>query len=235
MKPVNEKPILFSGPMVRAILDGRKTQTRRIVSPQFSTLWGQGCPNQHGFSVMQPAQAKNWRDAYAVHTDIEDSTGAWTWLFCPFGKKGDRLWVRETYTPDPPQDGTWDFYSYTDGVLYNLEAIPERFRNPANVIYRASWDNPETMLWRPSIFMPRWASRIALEITGIRVERLQQITEESAKAEGCTQDADFSREYPYSYVDQFHRLWNEINGKRADWDSNPWVWVVEFKRCEVPL
>ncbi len=227
MKPVNEKPILFSGPMVEAILEGRKTQTRRLGK-------NQGDYPELGVDYIE--HATKGTGAQATYRAFPGQGSARQAIEeCPYGVTGDHLWVREAYTPDPPQDGTWDFYSYTDGVLYNLKAIPKRFRNPANVIYRASWDNPEAMLWRPSIFMPRWASRITLEITGIRVERLQQITEEDAKAEGCTQDADFSREYPYSYVDQFHRLWNDINGKRADWDSNPWVWVVEFKRREVPL
>lgn len=202
---MNEKPILFNGQMVRAILDGRKTTTRRIVKPQFSMLWGQGCPNEKTFALMTGNQA--WKDAYACNVDRETPSGHWEWLFCPYGKVGDRLWVRETWADISPAEtrGRRCAYKATD-----LDIVTK---------------------WKPSIFLPRYASRITLEITGVRVERLQDISEEDAKAEGCTQDADFSRDYPYSYRDQFQRLWNQINGKDS-WDANPFVWVVSFKRVE---
>lgn len=130
---------------------------------------------------------------------------------CPYGTPGDRLWVRETWFCDNPATAQ-DALSRMEGVYFKAtEASPHLFK------------------WRPSIFMPRWASRITLEIAGVRVERLQEITEEDARAEGV--DA-----HPPSAIDDriyrrpFEVLWDSINGKIYPWASNPWVWVIEFKR-----
>ena len=168
---MTERPILFNGPMVRAILDGRKTMTRRIVKA-------------------------GTRD---------------DWNACPYGVIGDRLWVRET----------WRCFG---GREYEYQ------QHQPSIIYRAD-DGPTHNEggWRPSIFMPRWASRITLEITGVRVERLQDISEADAEAEGCTGDHRADRDS--DAAQEFRSLWNQINGKRASWDSNPWVWVVEFRRA----
>lgn len=170
---MNERPIIFSGPMVRAILDGRKTQTRRVVK-----LNASGRAQRKG---------RNWHLA-----DPECV------LACPYGVPGDRLWVRETW-----QDGNGGIYYATDGNT----AAP----------------------WKPSIYMPRWASRITLEVVSVRVERLNEIGEEDAIAEG-SQCAGV----PASLTNRgaFAKLWDSINAKTHPWASNPWVWVVEFKRLE---
>lgn len=219
-----ERPILFSAPMVRAILDGQKTVTRRAVKVQ---------PRSRGdigsYGLGQP---------FIRHPDPTKRN-----LECPYGRPGDRLWVRETFALLGNEDGCC--IDWQDNLIKGDE------RNAAR-IYRAScpagdyglsqipakadW-KPDTEAmeydgaWRPSIHMPRWASRILLEITGVRVERLQDITEEQAKAEGvlsCERDIDENGN-GYSPLELFGGLWTMINGMES-WHANPWVWVVEFKR-----
>jgi hypothetical protein len=189
---VREKPILFSGPMVKAILEGRKTQTRRVIKPQ---------PDY--FEVM--GQPISW-DKGALNP--------------PYGKIGDRLWVRETFANLP-----------------YLHPLPHH-----KISYRA--DGEIQMFgsekWKPSIFMPRWASRITLEVTGVRVERLQDISEEDAIAEGAPVE-DFYGEWlvpdpmPQKPSQWYRDLWDKINAKKCPWSSNPWVWVISFKRLEPVL
>lgn len=191
---MRERPILFSAPMVRAILEGRKTQTRRVVKPQPAGAWA--APGRRA---------------------------------CPYGQAGDRLWVRETW-------GTHDqgFDTAEESTV---------------VVYRADVDRPEPKRWRPSIHMPRVASRITLEVTGVRVERLHQLSEADALAEGIHRidiGSGYEPRYsaaPRSWADAvegdpdvqltasaaFRELWESINGLRS-WLANPWVWVVEFKR-----
>lgn len=183
-----ERPILMSAPMVRAILAGTKTQTRRVVKATRGLI--DGC-----------------QDASTVH--------AWV-PRCPYGEPGDRLWVREAFMHEPAD------YCWEASV-----SIPCR---PATTVYRA--DYPESMPgegWKPSIHMPYALSRITLEITGVRVERLQDISEADALAEGCigklAEDAPALDDARAEY----RELWERINGP-GSWDANPWVWVVEFKR-----
>lgn len=207
---MKERPILFSAPMVRAILDGRKTQTRRVVKPQPPS----------GFPFPQDATTGGVTACWWTDRNIDADDLSW-WpgydhqeaMKCPFGSPGDLLWVRETWALNPDE-------------------------NPldAGAIYRATdpgWDDSESGLrWKPSIHMPRWASRITLEITSVRVERLNEITEEDAKAEGIPHD---KWSFPQSTTPMrtgFQVLWESINGP-GSWDANPWVWVVEFKRLEV--
>ena len=182
---MTEKPILFSGEMVKAILNGRKTQTRRAIKPQ-------------------PG------DDYTKNSKISyDADGDCIWWRLPgpmvmtgaknkFGKIGDRLWVKETFQP----------------VQLASEVTQWRYR---------ATDKKGLAPWKPSIFMPRKASRITLEITGIRVERLKDISNEDCFAEGLP--ADTTKGNRTWYGD----LWEEINGK-GSWDENPWVWVVAFKK-----
>jgi len=231
---MKERPILFSGEMVRAILEGRKTQTRRVLNPQ---------PDDD--CVWEGIEGVGYVPTIYMPMREDDLPARF-----PYGKVGGHLWVRETFLPDPPQDGTWDFYSYTDGVLHNFSAIPERYRTPELVLYKASWDGHD-LKWLPSIHMPRWASRISLEITGVRVERVQAITANDALAEGISKtdhwkpkevegrpfdekwwdDYEFWNRYPQI---AYRNLWDKINGQRDSgwfgWDKNPWVWVIEFKR-----
>ena len=190
---MKERPILFSGPMVRAILDGRKTQTRRPVKPQ---------PIPFGLDN------RPWMPVGGVHQD--------RWL-CPIGQPGDRLWVRETWR---------QFDAGIECACYD-ECFCRRHRGKP--IYRADCDSEDK--WRPSIHMPRWASRITLEITRVWVERVQDITEEDAKAEGCCGGHSSIPGYAFSATprEHFRHIWQSIYGT---WDANPWVWAVEFRRTK---
>jgi len=209
---MKERPILFSGLMVRAILDGRKTQTRRIIKPQPSmvhfgdheALGWEGNICADGWLGVGVSRVKEWAN----------------YLKCPYGKPGDRLWVRETWAPMSTFDP-----SPETGAVYKADNYPSQ-----SVI---------ACKWKPSIHMPRWASRITLEITGVRVERLHDISEADAMAEGVER-IDLSprkingmQVHPLksSYFAAFMELWRSINGPES-WAANPWVWVVEFRRCE---
>jgi len=226
---MKERPILFSGPMVRAILEGQKTVTRRAVKPQFMSA---------PVDVVDGVPSWDRPANYAGEVTMNTQRGK----PCPYGKPGDRLWVRETWLEDPEDDGTWAYTQYMGCKGSPLSDIPKRFQKPDHCIFRASWKGPD-MLWRPSIHMPRWASRILLEISDVRVERLQDINEDQVLDEGIGDhrfDCDRPVEpdgYPacscgsIGYIDAFADLWNTINGRGA-WDANPWVWVVEFKRIQ---
>lgn len=201
-----ERPILFSAPMIRAILAGTKTQTRRAL-------------------LIQPDRQP---EAAAILGDIA------TWP-CRYGEPGDQLWVRESWMPDPPCDGTWNYTSWAGCREGRIAGVPERFRHPAFCNYAADWLHGPVR-WTPSIHMPRWASRIQLEVTGIRVERLQDISEADAVAEGiCLNPSAVGvtttgdKPKPVA-VAMYRTLWEQINGP-GSWDANPWVWCVEFRRA----
>lgn len=184
-----ERPIIFSGPMVRAILDGRKTQTRRVVKPQPpDSVAGLYCDgNSEWFST--------------AFYDVRRR--------CPFGRTGDRLWVRETLAE---YDGRW-FY---DADQSPVECVPP-------------YSHSGTCC--PSIHMPRWASRITLEITGIRVEQVQAVSEEDARAEGVIPAPHEMADYSSPCRAEYRELWDSLNAKRGyGWDVNPLVFVIEFKR-----
>lgn len=235
---MKERQILFSGPMVRALLNDTKTQTRRVVKPQ-------------------PVANQRGKFNFTTFTDDEGIESYWQnypfWgpVRCPYGQPGDRLWVRESWGYFDP-DGTgvdYDRDHNDDGkagpcTAYRQEMLEEgnALRNywRRRIAYKATFAERKYGMgpvgpnkWRPSIHMPRWANRITLEITAVRVERLQDISEADAQAEGCpiecmtpTGDDSGSSIYgPGGYM----ALWNDINGPRS-WDANPWVWVVEFKR-----
>lgn len=208
---MKERPILFSGAMVRSLLNCTKSQTRRVVKPQPLVHW-----------VVPGEEA------------------------CPYGQSGDRLWVRETWQ-GPLLDG--------DTMENEYRGSPDDFHKPEYCEYAAdggptpefiNQDDELVCRWRPSIHMPRWASRIKLEITGVRVERLQDISEADAKAEGIASRTGEKTIYHYDFPklpptdavsgwksarSAYKELWCEING-RDSWESNPWVWVVEFKRVQ---
>jgi hypothetical protein len=208
---MKERPILFSAPMVRAILEGRKTQTRRLVKIDIDPKVGRFSEaDPSGFWGFPPEHLEPW-PTQCIH--------------CPHGIKGDRLWVRET----------WQFCDY-DGPG----------GEPATCfVYRADGETEDKRRgWIPSTQMPRWASRITLEITGVRVERLQDISNDDCVAEGITAigkgvrlaDGIYAQAGRYenkaSTVRQlFSELWTEINGP-GSWLFNPWVWVLEFRRVE---
>lgn len=203
---MKERPILFSAPMVRAIIEGRKTQTRRLIKPQADLIVGDLLGQPKWYLDAEPARV----------------------VRCPYGVPGDLLWVRETCRP----------------------------RNDGSVTYRADWTEDEiktgarwtcpratqgvVMRWIPAIHMRREDSRIDLEIVKVRAERLHDITDEDARAEGVSLSAPEPPDedprvvgYPDpggSFArDNFMRLWDQINGKRAPWVSNSWVWAMEFR------
>lgn len=222
---MKERPILFSGAMIRAILAGQKTQTRRVVKPQpHIDAMGNFCWNGWNFG-----QDFNGPHIQAIASPIPSSkTGR---VHCPYGKPGDRLWVRESWF----QRGEWNPYSGPEGVDWE----DARWIGSKEIVYAADRPKPEgdpnkRIFWRsrPSIHMPRWASRILLEIVSVRVERLQSISEADAEAEGIdflrhVQDADET----LTARDLYECLWDGINGA-GSWAANHWVWVVEFKRVE---
>lgn len=220
--PTKERPIIFSGEMVRAILDGRKTQTRRVVKTEMGY-----CPELWQITFKKKDGKGYWLYPNAKEAVIAD---------CPYGKPGDRLWVRETFAcafgPNRDEADTPENYKF----LYKADSQPCDL----------------TGAWKPSIHMPRKASRITLELTDIRVEPLQRITEADAVAEGIDrpwrpegQALDYWRDYstPQSRVSDiqgvinarasFKTLWDIINAKRGfGWEANPWVWVIGFKVLE---
>jgi hypothetical protein len=214
---MKERPILFTGVMVRALLDGSKTQTRRACKPM--NQW-----------VEQECREVRAIDG-APHHFLKGATEPLEKLRCPYGQPGDRLWVRETWTEDPEDDGTWAYTQYMGCKGSPLSDIPRKFQKPEHCIYREGWDG-SPLVWRPSIHMPRWASRILLEIVSVRVERLQDIGVEEIEAEGVvTSDADIMQHGCRARVLDWQRLWESINGA-GSWDANPWVWVVEFRRLD---
>lgn len=200
MSSMKERPILFSGPMVRAILEGRKTQTRR------------------------PLKVPRWfmKEYPSVDLAYSGLTGAALEqkLRCPHGVSGDRLWVRETWAGN--------VQGCPKGISYFADHRDPRGDGPAN-----------PMRWTPSIHMPRAASRINLEVVAVRAQRLQEITQADAVAEGMHDTRGVWE--PLSDTDNagpraaFRSLWDEINGKRLvnqkpiSWDANPWVWAITFK------
>lgn len=229
---MKERPILFSGEMVKAILDGRKTMTRRVIKPQPSIRT----------SVCIDANSPS---GYSYSNDVYGDI----YCKCPYGKVGDRLWVREAF------------------VCFD-EETPE---NTGEIFYKADDNGPLNFKWKSPYYMKKQYAHIWLEITNIRVERLQEITEEDAKVEGVKPNICDSARYvngkwivdekdhcpaagtmgcpenclldwtnylggdddepAYSAKESFQTLWDSINAKRGfGWESNPWVWVVEFKR-----
>ena len=199
---IKERPIIFSGDMVRAILAGRKTMTRRVVK------------------IATHPQAERVQHFEGLHWDWLRYDGLRLSTFkCPFGKTGDRLWVRETFRLSDPNDC----------ACYE----PCRCRS-GQPMYRADGHYHDMEYkWKPSIYMPRWSSRITLEVTGVRVERLQDISEEDAQAEGAPLELGVLERTILGakarYRSGFVRLWESINGP-GSWDANPWVWCVSFKR-----
>lgn len=213
---MTERPILFSGPMVQAILDGRKTQTRRVLK------------NQPGkFVHIEHDERKGWQYWWDVGTSgMPDVSQEYAPLKCPYGIPGDRLWVRETWQVDAPRDGTWADTQFYGCKGSPLSDIPAQYQRPEYCLFRASWTGTP-IIWRPSIHMPRWACRTILEITEIRVQRLQEISEEDAKAEGVKVGVNCP-----DHIIAFGRLWESINGP-GSWAENPWVWCVSFRKVLV--
>lgn len=222
---MNPHPILFSAPMVQALLDGRKTQTRRVVKhPE-----NYGCPT---------GDCPHWKQ-----TECNEAMQVNAVPECPYGKPGDLLWVRETFARNGLKDGEKVFYR-ADGESQFMGEMRESNGNITRY-FTDHWErNGEKRTgadWKPSIHMPRWASRLTLEITGVRVERLQDIPLNDARAEGCEVRQMWlfganNQERQEVGATVFGNLWKSINTKPGiRWEDNPWVWVLEFKvhRCNV--
>lgn len=240
---MKERPILLNTEMVRAVLDGRKTQTRRMVA---------NVDSDNCLPLRKPTKIRN-----GVFTHVMDAPKHG---ICPFGAVGDRLWVRETFATLGNEDGC--------PIDWHGNLVKGGGQEAAR-IYRASceqrpsnyglWSIPDDAFWKPhtenmhyegtwvpSIHMPRWASRITLEITGVRVERLNSISEQDAASEGVGSALWFAAKgvpekqwtslgergaYRASHINSFASLWESIYGEES-WQANPWVWVIEFKRVE---
>lgn len=236
----NEKPILFQAPLVRAILEGRKMQTRRVINPQPKRLDNPVYSENHltPLTWERSIRGKNYK-----------TTDCGFLKDCPYGQPGDELWVRENFKVCKVDNG-WqnqnvcdDFQEpyavveYYDGVLgtYDLIVDADMGIDDLSQAHRALKKYPS---FCPSIHMPRWASRIQLKITDIRVERLQDISEKDAAAEGVVPSWDCGSPIKHDgtgavCVEAFEKLWKKINKKPGTtWDENPWVWVIEFERIK---
>lgn len=233
-----ERPILFSAPMVKALLAGTKTQTRRIVTVRNSHR--QASPNSWPFDLSKAWRDTSFAETYGEYLHVpfrhpdedwsQETSERWTCRWMP----GERLWVRETFWTYPGiitdgliRDGadTWPMVEH-GGCAYDADGDQDIWRH-------LNW------VRKPSIFMPRWASRITLEITDVRVQRLQEISREDAIAEGVQKHTDEHGVNDYTVggnaffsgnpIDCYRNLWNSINGP-GSWDANPWVWTITFRR-----
>lgn len=220
---MKEKPILFSEPMVRAILSGRKSQSRRIVKPQ-------------------PTNPRPTRDDH-IWADTNDPVTRY--FSCKIGLPGDQLWVKETYrspskeSPRVRVEYRADMSSWGIADSHNIatnEVIPNAKLFPGRA------NEYSKQHWKPSIYMPRWASRLTLEITAVRIERLRAISRDDAAAEGVDECPTYQTAgqieamirghgcaVTVDYIGGYRTLWESINGP-GSWAANPWVWVIEFRR-----
>jgi hypothetical protein len=225
---MKSRPILFSTPMVQAILEGRKTQTRRIVKPQppLENIdedpcfdYDRGVEKGSMENPVLYAEWAQWQDEFVNTTTKPIESHC---VYSPYGKHGDVLWVRETFFKNP-NTGVFVFKAATEMRIIDTDFVK----------------------WKPSIFMPKDAARIWLKITDVRVQRLQDIDSGDAISEGIEfWWSDLFSEYRYkdyanvkdnwrSSVSSFQSLWSSIHGINS-WDDNPWVWVIEFERIEKP-
>lgn len=207
-----ERPILFSGGMVKAILEGRKSMTRRVVKAAIPT----DADEAFNWPPLKPLEFHTQRGLWARKwpTD-DDSTDGWLKYLgpCPYGSIGDRLWVKEAIRYNAEHD---NFYYSADGAGVGTK------------IYQGFRDRPKGYVGCTGRFMCRWASRLTLEITGVKVERLQQITNADCIAEGLL--PTMRNEAPA--IERFRELWEKINGAKHPWSSDCWVWVISFRRVE---
>ncbi|WP_322067523.1 hypothetical protein [Burkholderia cenocepacia] len=227
---MRERPILFSGPMVRAILEGRKTQTRRVIRCQPPADVAPITVSRYHPTVVD-RRGDEAPGAEIVGAFSDD--GEWG-CKSPFGEPGDRLWVRETCRAVELESGLDGVHYPADGAFRAIEDSSDAAGRWIELYaYRG-----QTGATVPAIHMPRWASRITLEITGVHAERLRGISEADACAEGVTIEDRHTVGYcagehlPPS-IRAFRELWDGLNAARGHgWEANPWVWVVEFRRIE---
>lgn len=221
---MKERPILFKAEMVRAILSGAKTQTRRVVK-----------------HIPMLGYPEEWCGLATSSGGIQHIIGDYR-TFCKHGKIGDRIWVRETFVIENTYEYHGDHTNPTDERPMQIKdgywLIPHyRATEPEpNMVTYEQDEDDDTTRWRPSIFMPRWASRIMLEITDVRIERLNDISEADARAEGIVDAGDDNgwqlsdtTHYSNTAVNSYASLWESINGD-GSWEANPWVWAITFRR-----
>jgi hypothetical protein len=252
---VREKPILFSGPMVKALLTGAKTQTRRLLKPQpVRTLPNAKTVESVGHDPLDIVRAIGWRwqksKSWSAYAADEAGPGAFANAlanFSPYGVTGDRLWVRETWSRMGldvyPCPGCWyrsDFTDFEDPSRGNLMHDQGCSGNDGNC-WACEERRHGKFKWKPAIHMRRALSRITLKVTSVRVERLQAITEEDALAEGlrpvpgaggALYPSKLAARASSTARGEFQKLWDSLNGRRAPWASNPWVWVLSFRRLQ---
>ena len=206
---MKERPILFSGPMVKAILEGRKTQTRRVITPQpmLDKVFGPEmyepvAYDRHG--EMIPGE-----EIYGVY----DDSGEWG-VRCPYGQPGDRLWVRETFCTPEANDYVIYRADWSEEDALNSDAMRKRYPDFANEFPNGRW--------KPSIHMPRKFCRLLLDVKAVQVQRLGDMACADAGKEGFGFGSTAYR--------RFQKTWDSLNEKRGyGWDTNPWVWVIEFQ------
>lgn len=223
--------------MVTAILAGAKTQTRRVLKKTSCTC---GNPPGSADHQLENIECNQWACASLGYTG--------DFVRCPYGAVGDRLYVRETWQPfrdhTPEQQAkisAWFAKGNYSNFMNEVEAWAPLPDGEVRAMYAADFGDwahhvdSDLKPWKPSIHMPRWASRLLLEITSVKVERLNDITEEDAKAEGVEARVPDNVQTDMRYRAPFKCLWDKINGKRpgCSWADNPWVWVVEFSKAEV--
>ena len=233
---LKERPLVLTTEEVNAVLAGHKTQHRvpALASDQITAGYKvcYGVANGHVVFTKDESDKSFVDDGYI---SIE----------CPFGKVGDRLWVQEDFIPDPPaghdawedEDSVTNYFQW-DGCGSKLSEIPNRLRTSEHVIYKAGQDNPDSMMWFNALQMRKWASRLLLEITDIRIERVQDITVINAQAEGSP--LQISTTYfasPFhkacgEIMEWFKGYWNNKQSKMSSYEANPWVWVIEFKKVD---
>lgn len=234
---MKERPILFSGPMVRAILDGRKTQTRRVITPHTSTINGPTCQRRIWDEL-------DFSNAWVDNSPFSPAGNPGPYLKVPMPCDGtvhrvyprwftgDRPWVRETFAliaDGPLAICPGIAYRADNAIVWGNDAFLDGRANGKTVF---NYEKPDIWRWSPSIHMPRWVSRLSLEVVSVRVERLQEISEEDSMAEGVATLGPLTLGFP-SYRVRFGYLWNDLNSRRGfPWKSNPWVWVITFKVLE---
>lgn len=238
-----ERPILFSGEMVRAILDGRKTMTRRVMEHQpYSNTIGwrvKGDPSgdllcYNDFLPPSATLLDVGRGRNRYTTSFEEQGDNWEGI-CPYGVPGDRLWCRETFCLETCREVGWYDPPHKDGRPLRVSEDDAWGRHWEQPHYRATDPPPELayedsnepeVRWKPSIHMPRWASRLMLEVAEVRIERVQNISTTDIGAEGI--NLHNNRRGARA---EFRDLWDSLNAKRGyGWDANPWVWVIGFRR-----
>lgn len=241
---LKERPLVLTTEEVNAVLVGHKTQHRVIVENPSN-----GFEFDFNLSGLTTPAIGYMNNKFGLLTkrEIHPNSNKFERGItpCPLGKVGDRLWVQEDFIPDPPaghdawedEDSVTNYFQW-DGCGSKLSEIPNRLRTSEYVIYKAGRDNPDSMMWFNALQMRKWASRLLLEITDIRIERVQDISVINAQAEGSP--LQISTTYfasPFhnacgDITEWFKDYWNNKQSKMSSYEANPWVWVIEFKKVD---